>query len=71
MAIGSLFKKKTAHRAYLEPHGIELEVASEKTLLQAALDRGIALPQSCRVGSCSTCKCQLLEGRVKEMTDRA
>lgn len=71
MPVKSLFKKKTAFIAFLEPHGIELEVPRGKTILQAALEQGIALPHNCRVGSCTTCKCKLLKGKVKELTDSA
>ncbi|NTV88212.1 MAG: 2Fe-2S iron-sulfur cluster binding domain-containing protein, partial [Burkholderiaceae bacterium] len=40
-----------------------------ETLLQAALRQGIAFPHSCRVGGCASCKCRLLDGRVKELTE--
>jgi len=35
------------------------------TILQAALDRGIALPYSCKGGVCSTCVARCVKGRVK------
>ena len=41
----------------------------KETLLHAALRNGIAFPNSCRVGGCGTCKCRLLEGDVKELTE--
>ena len=40
-----------------------------ETLLQAALRQGIAFPHSCRVGGCASCKCRLLDGQVKELTE--
>ena len=46
-----------------------IEVAPGQTLLQAALQAGIAFPHSCRVGGCASCKCRLLDGRVRELTD--
>ena len=40
-----------------------------ETLLDAAHRQGIGIPYSCRVGGCATCKCRLLEGRVRELTE--
>ena len=45
-----------------------ITVEPKETLLQAALRQGIDLPYSCRVGGCATCKCRLLDGKVKELT---
>lgn len=56
-------------------HEIELEVVKGQTILETALDAGIDLPYSCQTGSCSTCKAEVLEGKVrligtgKERTD--
>lgn len=36
----------------------------DEPLLYAALRAGIALPNSCRNGTCRTCMCQLLSGEV-------
>ena len=44
-------------------------VDPKETLLQAALRQGIDFPHSCRVGGCAACKCRLLEGKVKELTE--
>jgi NAD(P)H-flavin reductase/ferredoxin len=49
-------------------NGAPLTVDPKETLLQAALRHGVEFPHSCRVGGCATCKCRLLEGRVKELT---
>jgi ferredoxin len=46
-------------------------VAPRETLLRAALRQGIAFPHGCRVGGCATCKCRLVEGRVRELTESA
>lgn len=45
-----------------------ITVQPKETLLQAALRQGIDFPHSCRVGGCATCKCRLVEGKVKELT---
>lgn len=45
-----------------------ITVGSRETLLQAALRQGMDFPHSCRVGGCATCKCRLLDGKVKELT---
>lgn len=45
-----------------------ITVEPKETLLQAALRQGVDFPYSCRVGGCATCKCRLLDGKVKELT---
>jgi len=42
----------------------EIAVADERTILQAALDQGIAYPHGCRSGRCGSCKSRLIEGEV-------
>ncbi|WP_440466139.1 2Fe-2S iron-sulfur cluster-binding protein [Pseudomonas sp. YH-1] len=48
---------------------IDISVNPKETLLQAALREGIDFPHSCRVGGCATCKCRLLAGQVRELTE--
>ena len=48
-----------------------IEVRPGETLLQAAERHGVPFPSSCRVGGCGTCRCRLVEGRVRERTDTA
>lgn len=50
-------------------NGQVIEVAPKETLLNAALRQDIEFPHSCRVGGCAACKCQLTDGKVKELTD--
>lgn len=50
-------------------NGKEISVQPEENILSAALRQGIDFPHSCRVGGCATCKCQLVEGKVKELTE--
>ncbi|MFN3886546.1 MAG: 2Fe-2S iron-sulfur cluster-binding protein [Aquabacterium sp.] len=49
-------------------NGRPVALAPKETLLQAALREGIAFPHSCRVGGCATCKCKLVSGKVRELT---
>jgi len=64
-------KRKPAGPATVavEPFGWEFEVEPGQTILQAALAKGLPWPSRCRVGSCTTCRCRLLEGEVRELTD--
>ena len=57
----------------LEIGGFEGAITVEKkeTILHAALKQGIPFPHSCRVGGCATCKCKLVSGKVKELTESA
>ncbi|MDO9322056.1 MAG: 2Fe-2S iron-sulfur cluster-binding protein [Pseudomonas sp.] len=50
-------------------NGQAIRVDSKETLLSAALRAGIDFPHSCRVGGCAACKCKLLSGQVKELTE--
>ncbi|ACK72175.1 ferredoxin (2Fe-2S) [Gloeothece citriformis PCC 7424] len=43
-----------------------IEVSEDQTILKAALDAGIELPNSCNAGVCTTCAAQLLEGTVEQ-----
>ncbi len=69
---GKLFgKKKTGpHMIRIEGVAKPIECNEKTFLLSAALRDGIPIPYSCRVGGCGTCKVQLLEGKVKEFTDK-
>jgi ferredoxin len=43
-----------------------LQVSEDQTILQAAFDAGIDLPNSCNAGVCTTCAAQILEGSVDQ-----
>lgn len=60
-------KNKKSHSATI--NGQVIEVQPKETLLNAALRNDIEFPHSCRVGGCAACKCQLTDGKVKELTD--
>ena len=42
----------------------EIAVADERTILEAALEQGIAYPHGCRSGRCGSCKSRLITGEV-------
>lgn len=70
--LSSLFgKKPTSHGARITPASVEFRVGSKETILQAALNQGIAFPHNCRAGGCGECKCRLVKGKVKELTDKS
>ena len=46
----------------LRRSGLQVEVAPESTLLEAIEAVGIAVPASCRAGTCGTCATKVLEG---------
>ena len=60
-------KKPTTARI----NAVPVTVNPKETLLQAALRQGVDFPHSCRVGGCATCKCKLVTGKVKELTQTA
>ncbi|MBA4111123.1 MAG: oxidoreductase [Leptothrix sp. (in: Bacteria)] len=65
----SFFKKSGPNQASI--NGVPIMVNPKETLLQAALREGIDFPNSCRVGGCAACKCKLVDGKVKELTQTA
>lgn len=70
--LSSLFgKKPVSHAVRLAPSGETFTAAPKETLLQAALNQGLAFPHSCRAGGCGSCKCRLVKGKVKELTDKS
>lgn len=50
--------------ARFEPGGESFEVEPGQPLLPAAERAGIAMPSSCRNGTCRTCMSLLLEGEI-------
>ena len=70
--LGKLFgKKETFYTLKIEGVDKEISISSKETVLQAALKEGVKFPHSCRVGGCSMCKCQLKDGKVKELTEKS
>jgi p-cymene monooxygenase electron transfer component len=50
------------------PKDLTIDIEPGKTLLEAALAKGIPYPHDCTVGTCATCKVRLKQGRVREAT---
>ncbi|MBL4607323.1 MAG: 2Fe-2S iron-sulfur cluster binding domain-containing protein [Pseudomonadales bacterium] len=48
-----------------------IQISNKESILQAALRDGIKFPHSCRVGGCTMCKCRLVSGDVKQLTETA
>lgn len=71
--LAKLFKREpqVAPKISIQPSGIELDVEGKNTILQTAMEQGVAFPHNCRVGGCGACKCKLVEGKVKELTDKS
>jgi ferredoxin len=52
-------------KAQVLPGGFSFETASDLSLVQAADASGIELPTSCRNGTCRSCLCKLVDGRIR------
>ena len=63
--------KLTEHSALITPAHVGLRVGAKETILNAALRQEIAFPNNCRAGGCGACKCRLVSGKVKELTDKS
>jgi CDP-4-dehydro-6-deoxyglucose reductase len=66
-----LKKNKGPFSAKILPLGktITVKGGSSENLLKVALENGIQWPYNCRVGSCGTCRCKLLSGKIKPLND--
>ncbi|MDP1979673.1 2Fe-2S iron-sulfur cluster binding domain-containing protein [Undibacterium sp.] len=53
----------------VQPHGWACETVAELSLLEAALLEGIRIPNSCRNGTCRTCICKMLAGKINYKID--
>ena len=52
------------HPVRVEPEGLQFDVESDLTVLEAAELGRVQLPSSCRNGTCRTCLCKLVSGEV-------
>lgn len=66
--IGQLLPKpstpKAVYTVRIGPSGRELKVASDESILEAALAEGLPWPHNCKAGICHSCRCQLEQGEV-------
>ncbi len=53
------------------PTGVKFVVQPGQSVLEAALAQGIAFPHSCTVGTCGSCKCKLVSGKIREIANFA
>ncbi len=63
-----LFGKKALNQVQLVGTDTKFEVGRNKTVLESALENGIAFPHDCTVGTCGTCRSKLLSGKVDAIT---
>jgi ferredoxin len=52
-------------RVTLQPGGESFEAPANQTVLLAGLAAGVALPWSCRTGTCRTCIARLVQGHIE------
>jgi 3-phenylpropionate/trans-cinnamate dioxygenase ferredoxin reductase subunit len=65
----SFFKKRSSKSFKAHINGEAIDLRAKETVLDAALREQITFPHSCKVGGCASCKCRLVKGRVRELTD--
>lgn len=71
MGILSAIFGQSVSKVTAEPAGVSFEVRRSQSILEAALAQGIAFPHSCTVGTCGSCKCRLVSGKIREITNFA
>lgn len=67
--IENIRKRKEPYTAHIQHSRKKFDVSHNQTLLQAAIDQNIAFPHQCTVGTCGTCRCKLIEGKIKPILD--
>jgi ferredoxin len=55
---------EAVHEVRIEPSGLRFTADGTQALVLAAQAAGIRLPSSCRNGTCRTCMCRLVAGRI-------
>ena len=63
--------KESFHNLRIKGVDHPISISSKVSILQAALEDGVKFPHSCRVGGCAMCKCKLVSGDVKELTEKS
>ncbi len=69
MGILSALFGQSVSKVTAQPSGLSFEVRRSQSILEAALAQGIAFPHSCTVGTCGACKCRLVSGKIREITN--
>jgi ferredoxin len=54
-----------SYKVVIAPKGWTFDASSTMPLLLSAEGSRLRLPSSCRNGTCRTCMCRLLEGRIR------
>jgi len=57
-------EKNRVIRMHADKQQYVLDVPYNKTILDAALEKGIELPFNCKAGRCGTCVCKILNGKI-------
>lgn len=55
---------ETKHQIHLLPHDLVFIASEQETILEAALNAGVAFPNRCQVGACAMCMCQKVFGEI-------
>lgn len=63
-AIDTAPSDDTSYPVRFARSGVEVDVRSDETLLEAGLRAGVAMPFSCTMGGCAACKCRVQSGKV-------
>ncbi len=48
---------------------LPIQLEHKETILNGAVRSDIVFPHSCKVGGCAACKCKLVSGKIKALTD--
>ncbi|MBX2868424.1 MAG: 2Fe-2S iron-sulfur cluster binding domain-containing protein [Acidiferrobacterales bacterium] len=59
-------KSEQIYRVELRNSGSTIDVRSDQSIYEAALNEGIQLPIGCNYGGCITCAAKLITGKVKQ-----
>lgn len=65
----SFFSSKGPFKVKVASTDKSFVVEKGDNLLKAALNNKLAWPHNCRVGSCGECRCRLVSGKIKQLSD--
>lgn len=58
-------ESEPTHQVRVRPRDVVFDAPESLSVLEAAGFAGVSLPRSCRNGTCRTCLCRLVDGRVR------